>query len=175
MNRKLSRILGLIAVAGGAFAGAATAEFVVPSADAAAPLGVAEGLTVVPITDHSAYWANAFGIGLVDGDASKGPGLLVIRGVIQNDAGGLLDHVKFAFELLDGRGRVVASEVGYNRSSEMLRAIESPIPWTANDPPQMPIPRGGTDTFRMLFLRNETPPFESYRVRVVEAEFGEER
>jgi hypothetical protein len=140
-----------------------------------APHGVAEGVKAVAITSHSAYWVNLFGIGLVGGDAANGAGLLVIRGEVHNDTKGALRHVKLAFELLDARGRVVAVEHGYNRSSEMLREIDSPIPWNADDPPQAAIPYGGTDTFRMLFLRNETPPFRSYRVRVVEAEVSDER
>jgi hypothetical protein len=153
----------------------AGADFATLAAVAAAPSGVAEGAAAVSITSHTAYWANVFGIGLVDGDAAKGPGLLVIRGEIHNEARSALRHVKLGYELLDSGGRVVQSEYGYNRASEMLRAIDSPIPWNANDPPQLPIPKGGTDTFRMLFLRNETPPFQSYRVRILEADVGEEQ
>lgn len=134
------------------------------------PLGVAEGMTGVAITSHSAYWASVFGIGVAEGGSAAQPGLLVIRGEVHNQTKGALRHVKFVFELLDGRGRVVTSEYGYNRSAEMLRAIDSPIPWDAHDPPQLPIPTGDSDTFRMLFLRNETPPFQSYRIRVLEAE-----
>jgi hypothetical protein len=152
----------------------AGAEHALPAAPVA-PQGMAVGATAVSITSHSAYWANVFGIGLVGGNDAKGPGLLVIRGEVHNETRGALRHVKLAFELLDSRGRVVVVEHGYNRRSEMLREIDSPIPWNANDPPQLPIPKGGTDSFRMLFLRNETPPFRSYRIRVVETEVSDER
>lgn len=131
--------------------------------------GIAESSGPVSITSHSAYWASVFGIGLVEGDCVQGAGLLVIRGELRNGAGFALEHVKLSYELLDTAGHVVATEQGYNRNSEMLRPLDSPIPWVLDDPPQLPIPKGGTDTFRMLFPRNETPPFASYRIRVVES------
>jgi hypothetical protein len=131
--------------------------------------GIAESSAVVAITSHSAYWASVFGIGTVDGECVQGAGLLVIRGELHNGAELPLEHVKLSYELLDADGRVVAAEEGYNRNSEMLRPLDSPIPWVVHDPPQLPIPKGGADSFRMLFLRSETPPFASYRIRVVES------
>ena len=128
--------------------------------------GTAESAGPLRITDHSAYWANVMGIG-IDGECVQGAGLLVMRGEVRNDTGIEIDHVKLAFELLDDAGKVVAAEEGYNRNSEMLRPIESPIPWTVEDPPHLPIPKDGSDTFRMLFVRTETPPFSTYRIRVV--------
>ena len=141
-----------------------------PPAHHGAPaiLGTAESSGPVRITDHSAYWANVLGIG-IDGECVQGAGLLVMRGEVRNDTGLEIDHVKLAFELLDDAGKVVAAEEGYNRNSEMLRPIDSPIPWSVEDPPHVPIPKDGSDSFRMLFVRSETPPFSTYRIRVVES------
>src|SRR5262245_33890521 len=105
--------------------------------------GTAESSGPVLITDHSAYWANVMGIG-VDGECVQSAGLLVIRGEVHNGTGFELGHVKLAFELLDEAGKVVAAEEGYNRNSEMLRPIESPIPWHIEDPPHVPIPKDGS-------------------------------
>jgi hypothetical protein len=140
-----------------------------PAHHGAAPVqGTAESAGPVLITDHSAYWANVMGIG-VDGECVQNAGLLVIRGEVHNGTGFELGHVKLAFELLDDAGNVVAAEEGYNRNSEMLRPIESPIPWHIQDPPHVPIPKDGSDSFRMLFVRSEMPPFSTYRIRVLES------
>jgi hypothetical protein len=136
------------------------------------PTGSAKGSDGVAIERHSAYWTSVFGLGLSGGGAhgTEGPALLIIRGELRNNAGRPLDHVKLLFELLDSNRRVVASEYGYNLGAETLRPLDSPHPVNlAAGPTVSPIRAGGTDGFRMMFLREEIPAFESYRVRVIGA------
>jgi hypothetical protein len=120
-----------------------------------APQGNAEGSSAVAIVAHSARWTDIFGIGLDAGDGGESAGLFVVHGELENVSAEPLHHVKLAFELVDASGRVVASEEGFNRQAETLRRLESPLLGTP-EPPAIatPIPPGGRDAFRMLFLRD---------------------
>ncbi len=135
----------------------------------AAPTGTAKGIGDVAIPTHAASWTNLFGLsdGTVGGDDASS--LLVISGEIRNVAPYTLDHVKLAFELLDANGRVVAREKGYNLGAEGLRQLDSPVPVPQEGPSVTPVPEGSTDTFRMMFVRSETPAFRRYRICVLEA------
>ena len=136
----------------------------------AAPTGTAKGIRDVAIPTHAANWTTVFGLSDGSVDGGDAPSLLVVSGEIRNVAPYTLDHVKLAFELLDANGRVVAREEGYNLGAEGLRRITTPVPVPAEGPASVtPVPKGGTDTFRMMFFRDETPPFHAYRIRVLEA------
>ena len=130
--------------------------------------GGAEGSNAVEIVSHDAAWTDAFGFGWDPG--TGGADLLVIRGQLRNRSERPLDYVHLVFELLDPEGRVVVAEEGYNRASETLRAVESPVP-VAGGPPAVrrAIPRGGGDGFRMMFVREELPAVVAYRIRVLES------
>jgi hypothetical protein len=135
----------------------------------AQPHGSAAGGEWISIVDHRAYWTDLFGLGdtgLGPADSGDQPGLFVISGTLRNESPVRLRAVELSFELLDGAGRVVTAERGYNRGAEVLRPLDSPFPVEANDPPVVPIAAGATDSFRMIFLRDELPAFASYRVSV---------
>ncbi len=136
--------------------------------DASPPAGGAEGSAAVVIVSHDAAWTSAFGFGWDPG--TGGADLLLIRGQLRNRSERPLDHVRLVFELLDREGRVMAAEEGYNRASETLRVVESPVP-IAEGPAvaRRAIPRGGADGFRMMFAREELPAFAAYRIRVLES------
>jgi len=136
------------------------------------PRGKAEGSPEVSVTEHSAYWTEVFGLGGFGSPTNRGPTMFVVRGTLRNRLKRDLHHVKLAFELLDGEGRIVASEEGYNRLSESLRKLDSPFPVNLEADEPRPIPGSGSDSFRMIFLRDETPRFESYRIRVIESPQG---
>lgn len=141
-----------------------------------APTGEAVSAKGVEIVEHSAYWTEVFGLGGFGGlgaETSGDPSVLVIRGRLRNISGRVLRWVRLEYELLDARGRVVAQEVGYNRASEQLRPLDSPVPVSLPTPAAAPpIPPGDEDTFRMVFLGDETPAFRRYRVRVADATPG---
>jgi hypothetical protein len=133
-----------------------------------APQGKAAGSSAVAIVAHSARWTDIFGLGLDAGDGGDSAGLLVVQGELENVSAEPLHHVKLGFELVDGEGQVVALEEGFNRQAETLRKLDSPVPGTPEAPAvATPIPAGGRDAFRMLFLRDETPPFDHYRIQVL--------
>jgi Protein of unknown function (DUF3179) len=144
-----------------------------PSPHAGAPSGKAESSDQVAVEGHSAYWSDALGrilAGIGGGNRTDTAPLLVIRGDLRNTSGHTLGHVKLVYELLDANGRVVAQESGYNRGGEALRPTDATLPAELRGQERVaPIPKNGTDTFRMFFLRDDVPPFETYRIRVVEA------
>jgi hypothetical protein len=92
------------------------------------------------------------------------PGLLVISGTVENLAAKPVHHVVLRFELVDASGKVVYRDEGFNRSAEALAA-----PTLARDEDVVPIAAGATDTFRMILLFDELPPFEDSRVTVARA------
>jgi hypothetical protein len=132
------------------------------------PQGSAIGSERVAIVEHAAYWTELPLVGIDGAVANRLPGVLVIRGEVRNLSDAALDHVGLVFELLDARGKVVASERGYNYGAESLRPVDSPFPVRTKPVTTTSFPGHGTDTFRMLFLRDEIPAFEKYRVRVSE-------
>ncbi len=135
-----------------------------------APSGSATGSAAAAIVEHAAYWTDFPGLGIGAGDGrAQLPGVLVIRGKIRNESATPLDHISLTFDLLNDAGQVVASEAGYNYGAETLRNIDSPVPVKVEHPPAIPVPPGRTDTFRMMFLRDEIPSFDSYRIRVTDA------
>ena len=134
-----------------------------------APTGSAEGSGRVEVTAHLAYWTDLPGVGA--GDLEGDPDvLLVITGSLRNGSDRPLHHVKLAYELLDDKGRVVASEEGYNRGGEALKPVDDPEGRAAaGTGAARPIPAGKKEPFRMFFVRSELPVFARYRIRVVGA------
>lgn len=143
------------------------------SPQGSAPRGKVESSDQVAIEGHSAYWSDALGrilAGIGGGNRTDTAPLLVIRGDLHNTSGHTLGHVKLVYELLDADGRVVARESGYNRGGEALRPIDAALPVELRRQERVtPIPKDGSDTFRMFFLRTDVPPFDTYRVQVMEA------
>lgn len=132
------------------------------------PTGEAVTSPGIEVLTHSAYWLDLRGAG-ENGFESRVPAMLVIRGEIRNQSAGPLHHVKLSYELLDGEGRVVVSEEGYNRRAETLKPLDARArSVVGNEAGATPVATHASDTFRMLFLAADVPPFDRYRVRVVE-------
>lgn len=108
------------------------------------------------------------------GQAGSGT-MFVISGYVRNVGPQPIAFVKFAFELLDQDGIVVYREYGYNYRAEELRGATYENGWITRGELHIdPILPGETDMFRMLFLRDEIPPFQSWRVRVLEVGYDSE-
>lgn len=130
------------------------------------PPGEAYGNELVAVTSHTAYWADLPLIGLEAKDGGETPGLLVIRGELANRSDQTLHHVKLRHELLDAAGRVAAAEEGFSLLGEAL--LSSPDDASRPGDESVPLPPRGVDSFRMLFVGDELPSFERYRIRVLE-------
>jgi len=90
------------------------------------------------------------------------PGILVLTGTVENTSAQAVHHVVLRYELVDKRGKVVYRDEGFNRAAE---ALASPTPILVTDVKSLA--PGATDTFRMLMLPGELPPFEKTRISVV--------
>lgn len=131
-----------------------------------APPGDAWGNDVVAVTSHTAYWAD-LPLGALDAKDGAMPGLLVIRGELENRSNHALHHVKLRHELVDAAGRVAAAEEGFSLLGEALLSL--PVAGASQPREEIrPIASRGVDSFRMLFVGDELPSFERYRVRVLE-------
>ncbi|MEO8602377.1 MAG: hypothetical protein ABI629_07370, partial [bacterium] len=119
--------------------------------------------TDVRLVAQQARWT---GLGPPDGFADDREPWFLISGEIENSGTLPLAHVRMVYELL-ADGQVVARESGYNRRAEALRdpAVESGEVDAASLhlPPLGP---GERDSFRMIFLRSDTPRFDAWHVRV---------
>lgn len=135
------------------------------------PSGTAEGVPGIEISSHEAYWTHVPGGPLgPDGESTDLPGLLVIRGELRNAASSPRSWVHLRYELLDAAGNLVKSEDGYSLGGEGLRPVDGGGEIDGMPAPSaVPIAPGKTDGFRMFFLREETPAFDRYRVRILDA------
>jgi hypothetical protein len=89
-----------------------------------------------------------------------------VVGRLKNTSDHPLQFVKLRIEVLDDAGKVVASTDAWNESAEGLGVPD--VPQAEILAKLKPIPAGATERFRGSFLEEETPPFKSYRVLVVE-------
>ena len=120
-------------------------------------LGRASGAEVT-ILDHKGRWESGYGETFYN-----------VVGRLRNDTGKTLRFVKLRVEVLDAKGKVLAHSDTYNETAEGLTVPEI-------DPKQLlasgkiaPLEKEQEQRFRTSFLRDVTPAFESYRVRVVES------
>ena len=120
-------------------------------------LGRASGAEVT-ILDHKGRWESGYGETFYN-----------VVGRFKNATGKTLQFVKLRVELLDAHAKVVGKSDAYNETAEGLTVPEI-------DPKQLlasgkiaPLEKGQEQRFRTSFLKDETPAFESYRVRVLEA------
>lgn len=133
--------------------------------------GTAEEVPGIEISSYEAYWTLLPGGPLgPDGESADLPGLLVIRGELRNVDSSPRSFVHLRYELLDTAGTVIKSEDGYSLAGEGLRPVDGVDGLVDTPgPAAVPIAPGKTDRFRMFFLREETPAFHRYRVRVLDA------
>jgi hypothetical protein len=126
----------------------------------------------IPISgshDYRTALGCTFGCEAVEGTISskprEHPGVFVITGELTNATKSPVHHVVLLYELVDDKGKVVYREEGFNRAAESLADTEQ----QAHDralPVVGPIAPGATDTYRMIFLDQELPPFDHTRVIV---------
>ena len=119
--------------------------------------------------DYRTALGCTFGCEAVEGEMTsrprEHPGVFVISGELTNKSGSPVHHVVLLYELVDGQGRVVYREEGFNRAAESLAETDQQSR-TAPPPAVAPIAPGASDGYRMLFLDRELPPFHHTRVVV---------
>ena len=128
----------------------------------------------IQTTEH--YWTSLMGGGFFVNPSSlddRNSGLFVIKGTLSNQGADRVKAVRLKFELLDENGKVVHSEENFNRKAEALLDTIDDTPNSHTNPeiekPEIePIPAGREDSFRMILVGCELPPFSDVRVSVVE-------
>lgn len=91
-----------------------------------------------------------------------------VVGRLKNTSDHPLQFVKLRIELVDESGKVVASTETWNEEAEVLGVPEADGKALLAEGKIKPIPAGTEQRFRGSFLDEETPPFKSHRVLVVE-------
>ena len=102
-------------------------------------------------------------------ESSYGEHFYNVVGKLRNDGPKALRWVKLRVDAIDKAGKVVASTETYNESAGALAVPDiSQADKDALRPKLKPLAPGAEEAFRAGFLRDETPPFETHRVTVVE-------
>ena len=93
-----------------------------------------------------------------------------VVGRLKNTTDHALKFVKRRVEALDAKGKRVASVETYNESAEALavEGLPDDVVERLRATSPKPLAAGGEERFRAGFMADETPPFTSYRVTVVE-------
>jgi hypothetical protein len=116
----------------------------------------------IKVLEHTGRWESGYGSTWYS-----------VVGRLRNTGDAPVTHVKLRLEALDAAGKPVASADAYNESAEAMSVVVEGEPGGATAPVAaakvMPLAPGAEERFRGGFLKEETPPFESYRVTVVEA------
>jgi hypothetical protein len=116
----------------------------------------------VRVLDHTARWESGYGSTWYS-----------VVGRLENTGDAPVAFVKLRLEVLDAAGKVVASTEAYNESAEAMTVEVEGEPGGAAAPlasaKVKPLAAHAQERFRGGFLKDETPPFEKYRVTVVEA------
>ncbi len=111
----------------------------------------------VTVLEHAGKWESGYGAKFYN-----------VVGRLRNGSGVPLAYVKLRIEALDKDGKVVASTETYNESAEVLGVPEVDGKGLLAQGKIKQIPAGGEERFRGSFLDEETPPFDTYRVTVIE-------
>jgi hypothetical protein len=102
-------------------------------------------------------------------ESSYGEHFYNVVGKLRNDGTEPLRWVKLRVDAVDKAGKVVGSTETYNASAGALAVPDlSAAEKDALRPKLKPLAPGAEEAFRAGFLRDETPPFETHRVTVVE-------
>ena len=102
-------------------------------------------------------------------ESSYGEHFYNVVGKLRNDGTKPLRWVKLRVDAVDMAGKVVASTETYNESAGALAVPDlSAAEKDALRPKLKPLAPGAEEAFRAGFLRDETPPFETHKVTVVE-------
>lgn len=102
-------------------------------------------------------------------ESSYGEHFYNVVGKLRNDGSKALRWAKLRVDAVDKSGKVVASTETYNESAGALAVPDlGQAEKDALRPRLKPLAPGAEEAFRAGFLRDETPPFETHRVTVVE-------
>ena len=125
----------------------------------------------IRIEETNAYWTQLPCTLTSDPDHQQfaASGLFVISGKLKNRSDLPLHHIRLRFELFDTGGQVVYREEGYNRAAESLMELQEGAVVDGKHHDVREIPPGGSDTFRMIMIGDEIPPFDHSGVSVVTA------
>ena len=136
---------------------APAASVVAAPAQAAAPASGGLTTDAIRVKEDGARWENAYG-----------EKFFQVVGTVTNAGGLPVGAVRVRVELLDATGRVVKSFDGWNARAEALGDLDdAAASEMLVELEPGPIAPGGSDRFRSTFLADETPAFDSHRVRVV--------
>src|SRR5436309_2404341 len=91
-----------------------------------------------------------------------------VVGRLRNTSGHALRYVKLRIEALDEHGKVVARTETYNESAEALAVPDLNPEELLKSGKVKSLPAHAEERFRGSFLKEETPPFTDYRVKVIE-------
>ena len=110
------------------------------------------------VLEHRGRWESGYGAQFYN-----------VVGRLRNTSGHPLRYVKLRIEALDEHGKVVASTETYNESAEALGVPDVDAKSLLASGKVKPLAAGAEERFRGSFLKEETPAFTEYRVKVVEA------
>ena len=120
-------------------------------------LGMLAAAPDARILEHKGRWESGYGAKFYN-----------VVGRLQNTSGHALRWVKLRIDAVDEHGKVVASTDTYNESAEALAVPDVKADDLLAAGKVKPLAAGAEERFRGSFLDEETPPFESYRVTVIE-------
>src|SRR2546428_9423933 len=110
------------------------------------------------VLEHHGRWESGYGAEFYN-----------VVGRLRNTSGHALRYVKLRIEALDEHGKVVASTETYNENAEALAVPDVDAKALLASGKVKPLAAGAEERFRGSFLKEETPAFTEYRVKVVEA------
>ena len=109
------------------------------------------------VLEHHGRWESGYGAEFYN-----------VVGRLRNTSGHALRYVKLRIEALDDHGKVVASTETYNESAEALAVPDVDAKALLASGKVKPLAAGAEERFRGSFLKEETPVFAEYRVKVIE-------
>lgn len=109
------------------------------------------------VLEHTGRWESGYGSTWYN-----------VVGRVKNTSGRALRWVKIRIEAVNEAGTVVATTETYNESAEVLTVPEANPQELIAKGKVKPLAAGAAERFRGSFLKDETPPFTSYRVDVRE-------
>ncbi|TMA59986.1 MAG: hypothetical protein E6J75_01995 [Deltaproteobacteria bacterium] len=109
------------------------------------------------VLEHHGRWESGYGAQFYN-----------VVGRLRNTSGHALRYVKLRIEVLDEHGKVVASTETYNENAEALGVPDVDAKALLASGKVKPLAAGAEERFRGSFLKEETPAFTEYRVRIVE-------
>ena len=109
------------------------------------------------VLEHHGRWESGYGAQFYN-----------VVGRLRNTSGHALAYVKLRIEAVDAHGKVVAKTETYNESAEALSVPDLDPKELLASGKVKPLPTDAEERFRRSFLKEETPPFKDYRVKVIE-------